>query len=493
VAAEVTDSGISGATLDRPGLNRVRELARAGEIEAVVVYDLDRLSRKAVYQMLIEEELAKSHVSVHYVLGDYRDDDEGRLQKQVRAAVAEYERAKFRERIVRGRKGKARAGYVVLGGSEIYGYTVKREPHKAWLVVNEDEAQIVRLIFRLYAYGDANNGPMTLTAIARFLTKMGVPTKADRLGYKSKTKGKGQWGRSTIAGMLHNTAYIGSWYYNRTKWENRRAVPRPREEWIQVEVPAIIDMDLWEVAQKRRMTNAHRAKRNRRRNYLLVSHLTCARCGSSVQGKTIDHKKRGGRVYQYYRCGGLNDEGAGAKCDLPYFSVEQLDAVVWNWVENILLHPDQLAAGLRQRQAQITRAGQALRERLNLLDSQIKEQNQQLQRLLDLYLSSADFPKEMLTERKTMLEKTKSELERERAGLVAHLEETTVTDAQIEELETFADLVRNGLEHVQTEDKRRILDLLELKGVLAVENGQKVVYLRCEVDSATLSIASSAD
>ena len=104
VVAEISDDGISGAAFDRPGLDRIRDMAQAGEITGVVVYEIDRLSRKLAHQLIIEEELGQAGVSVHYVLGDYADTDEGRLMKQIRGAISEFERAKIRERMRRGRR-----------------------------------------------------------------------------------------------------------------------------------------------------------------------------------------------------------------------------------------------------------------------------------------------------------------------------------------------------------------------------------------------------
>jgi site-specific DNA recombinase len=142
VAAEISDDGISGATLDRPGLDRIRDMSRAGEIDAILVYELDRLSRKLVHQLIIEEELGQAGVSVFYVLGDYKDTDEGRLMKQIRASIAEYERAKIQERMRRGKRAKVKSGNVMTFGCDPYGYRLsKSQDGKTGLTIVEDEAQ----------------------------------------------------------------------------------------------------------------------------------------------------------------------------------------------------------------------------------------------------------------------------------------------------------------------------------------------------------------
>lgn len=96
----------TGASLDRPALDNLREFLSKEKISVVIVYDIDRLARRSVYQMLIEEEFLKFGTIVEYVVGQYEDTDEGRLQKQIRASIAEYEKAKILERSKRGKKVK---------------------------------------------------------------------------------------------------------------------------------------------------------------------------------------------------------------------------------------------------------------------------------------------------------------------------------------------------------------------------------------------------
>jgi len=120
--AGIFQDDYTGASLDRPGLNSLRELIAQDSLDVVVVYDIDRLARKSVYQMLIEEEFKREGVSIEYVLGGYDDSDEGQLQKQIRASIAEYEKAKILERSKRGKRGKAKSGFVIVGARPPYGY-----------------------------------------------------------------------------------------------------------------------------------------------------------------------------------------------------------------------------------------------------------------------------------------------------------------------------------------------------------------------------------
>jgi hypothetical protein len=109
----------------------------------------------------------------------------------------------------------------------------------------------------------------------------------------------------------------------------------------------------------------------------------------------------------------------------------------------------------------------------------------QLARLLDLFVSG-EFSKEMLIERKTRLEETTMELERVRADLLSHLQSTGISDEQIAEIEEFCEQVREGLAHATFEDKRHYLDLLDVRGILVLENGEKVVYITCKLGKQRL-------
>jgi site-specific DNA recombinase len=107
-----TDEGYSGARLDRPGLDRLRDAARSGEFEILGVYTPDRLARKYAYQVLLLEELRKAGCEVAFVQRPLTEDPHDQLLLQIQGAIAEYERAVLGERFRRGKLQKARAGPV---------------------------------------------------------------------------------------------------------------------------------------------------------------------------------------------------------------------------------------------------------------------------------------------------------------------------------------------------------------------------------------------
>ena len=157
------DEGYSGANLVRPGLERVRDLAAVGEIQAVLVLSPDRLSRKYAYQVLLIEELARHGVQVVFIKAPHSDSPEDQLLLQFQGMIAEYERAQILERSRRGKLHRARQGEVsVLSGAPYgYRYVRKTDEHAGYYEVIETEAQVVRQAYALYTREGLSIGEVT--------------------------------------------------------------------------------------------------------------------------------------------------------------------------------------------------------------------------------------------------------------------------------------------------------------------------------------------
>jgi DNA invertase Pin-like site-specific DNA recombinase len=137
------DRGASGADIDLPQLTKVREMADAGDFDILVVREVDRLSRNLAKQLIVEQELKRNDVEVQYVIGEYPDTPEGRLQKHVKAVLAEYEREKITERVIRGRRQKVKAGNVLMVARPPYGYRVA-DVHNDHIMVHQVDACTTR-------------------------------------------------------------------------------------------------------------------------------------------------------------------------------------------------------------------------------------------------------------------------------------------------------------------------------------------------------------
>src|SRR5256885_405132 len=281
------DDGYSGAHLIRPGLESVRDLAAQGQIEAVLVYSPDRLSRKYAYQVVLGEEFARCGVSFVFLKSPSGETPEDQLLVQFQGMIAEYERAQIAERTRRGKRHKARQGLVnVLGGAPYgYRYIKKSDNAEAYYGVNETEAEIVRTMFDAYTQQG-----LSINAIARLLNERQIPTRT------AKTR----WERSTVWGILRNPAYPGKACYGKTELRprqritrpirQRKGVPsrdsanheRPRQDWIEIPVTPLVSEELFALAQEQLARNKHYAPRRTIEPTLLQGMLVCQQCGYAL-------------------------------------------------------------------------------------------------------------------------------------------------------------------------------------------------------------------
>ncbi|MGI8412262.1 MAG: recombinase family protein, partial [Solirubrobacteraceae bacterium] len=280
------DEGISGATLVRPALERLRDRAGEGSFEVLLCHSPDRLARRYAYQVLLLDELARAGVEVIFASGDERSETpEGELLRQMQGMIAEYERAQIAERTRRGRLHRARSGSPAVLGRAPYGYRyVRRCEHAdAYFEIDEVKAGVVREVFGRYAHEG-----QTLAAIADWLNESQTPTT---------TSGKA-WHPSTVRGMLVNPAYRGEAAFGKTRVTGargkatRRARQRgarqslapqrksaPEDSWTMIKVPAIIDADTFALARSRLEQGVRFAARNAKKPSLLRGLLVCRECG----------------------------------------------------------------------------------------------------------------------------------------------------------------------------------------------------------------------
>lgn len=170
------------------------------------------------------------------------------------------------------------------------------------------------------------------------------------------------------------------------------------------------------------------------------------------------------------------------------FRAEKVDAVVWQWVKSLLTDPTKLKQGLNEYQERKEEELAPLKERLNVIEDLLTNNRTQLNRLLDLYLNG-DFPKEMLAERKKQLEMTINRLEIEKTTIEAHLKTCQLSEDQLQVLQGFASVVGEELEDLENDFDGRyhLIELLDVRATLAIENNEKVIYVRCILDEKSFS------
>lgn len=158
-------------------------------------------------------------------------------------------------------------------------------------------------------------------------------------------------------------------------------------------------------------------------------------------------------------------DGQGRACDALRIRQDIVDQCVWDYLKQLLLKPEMLLEGLKAKQEESERVNQRLLERLDLIETRLKETNRQLEALLDQFLMQ-EFSREVLQRKKQALAKQKADLERERDETKERLAKSVITEAQFAEVQSFCKRVAVGLENCTFEDKRHILELLNVQGIV---------------------------
>ncbi len=370
VLEEIVDSGQSGASLERPGMDRVRDLVATGGVSVVLAQDRDRFTREPAYHYLLRREFEEHGTKIR-ALNDRGDESpEGQLTDGILDQLAKFERAKTAERSRRGKRRMASEGKIVGGPSPAYGfrYTEDRKGYE----VDEAKMRMVRRIFEDVAAGK------TLRSITMRLDEEGVPTPGRaRL-----------WGQAYIKQLIAHDAYrphtykevealvsaevasrldpnesYGIWWFGRKRHHHgqrakngpdgrtynktRRRVPLEREKWIAVPVPnSGIPRDLVDAARKRVKDNRPAAKSGARFWELSGGICRCASCGRAMSGTRVNTKGRPERFY--YRC--PNRAGGGPKAcpNGKNHRAEVAETEVWEEVSSLLKEPERLRVGIER-------------------------------------------------------------------------------------------------------------------------------------------------
>src|SRR2546422_3347999 len=461
VVEEFTDEGYSGARLDRPALDRMRDLAEHRGFEVLLSYCTDRLARKFVLQALILDELERFGVKTIFLEGGAADDRFSKLMHQIRGAVAEFERAKITERYRRGKLSRACCGEIVSPDVP-FGYVKipRRDGVPTHAEIQETEAVIVRRIFDTYVKED-----MTVRQIAKQLTLNRIPTPTNA----------GQWSWSAVDRILHEEAYIGTYYYNRKqcvpiegvygkKRQRFKCTLRPKEEWIPISVPPIIDLATFHAAAGRARENEAFSPRNLQEGgYLLRKLVRCGRCGSSCSALT-SKQTYGGKVHgsHYYSClrttsGFLKQE----RCAQRRVRADVLDELVWEEVNSRLQDPALVLEAYQDHKAprRDSSMEDGSTEKDERLHGQIKLANRELSRLLDAYQCGVlELPE--LQKRRQLVNSKLEMLNREQELLrkmAAEQKKETDIKASLEE---FAVVVSSSLKRISFENKQKLLRMV---------------------------------
>ena len=412
----ITDTA-SGADLHRPGLDRVRELARQQAVDVLVFYAIDRLSRDQDQLAILYYEFQDNGERLECVTENFEQSSTGTFLRQVKAFVAQYEREKIAERTMRGKQQRAKQGKIPQGtGRGCYGYIY--DPDTGTRRINPEQAEVVKEIFTNFV------NRKSLISIVNDLRTRAVPCFT----------AEGNWHTFTVRNMLKNESYAGNFVYRRTKLESvrnprtgrkkRKLIVRDESQWIEAPgaSPRIVEQDLFDKAQAilndpERRRNA----KNRVYDYALSGRVRCAVCGRAVVGQTVNKK------YHYYRCRSTYAGPRDERCTSGYVSAHGLEFDVLEQLSQILADPQRLLADYERLEGNDNTAAET---QVLEIQSQLEDIDKQKARLIKLF-QLGEIAEEYLTHESANLKTRRGALEH-RLQEAQPLEETAINPERLQ-------------------------------------------------------------
>lgn len=485
---EVTDPGQSGASLERPGMDRVRDLVAAGGVAMVLAQDADRITRDPIHRAFLDEEMERFGTQL-VALDDWGDNShEGELLRYMKGWVSKGERLKTAERMRRGKLQKVREGKLVASGAPNYGfrYNATRDGYE----VDEDAMKTVRRIFRMVGVERR-----TLHDVCGTLRREGVPTPG----------GRKLWSPTFVRNVVKNDVYrahapeevrevvteqvasaldpegrYGLWWYNKYRIQSRQTTKsgpdgrqyrrkktttqKPKDEWIAVPVPDAGVPREWVEAAREIISNNRKPSFNGRRFWELSGGIAwCGMCRARLETSSVQARNKVDRHF-YYRCWRRQKFGSDGCPHPSNYPAHKIESAVWEFVSGLLKDPERLQAGIDEM---IERERKILRgdpdQQAKAWAEKLDEVNRQRARAQDGYLAGA-FEIDELRAKLAALEEIQETARREIEALSRRRE-------RIEELERdrdtllgyYARLVPEKLDALAPEKRHRVYKLLQLR------------------------------
>jgi site-specific DNA recombinase len=428
----------SGLSLQRPGLDKLRDLAYKKEIDVIIAFCLDRLTRDPVHYIVLSDEFERAGVKLEFATETFESNDLGRLIAYIKAYAAKLEAGKIKERSARGRKMRIERGKLPTGRAFLYGYNYDKT---SGLNIANDSLEIVRMAGMWLLQEQ-----ISLTEICRRLMAKGIPAP----------KGGTAWSRSTVSRILRNPAYAGKEFAGKTATVDGRRLNRPTSEFV--EIPSgvnktVFAWDEYQAIQKQLARNFELSPRHKKLSYLLAGYIFCGIDGLRYTG-TPAHGK------PYYRCSSHNNPPR-QYCRNIMVNGEQLEANVWAEISSVLTQPNLILKELYRKRGQGTDTA-SLEQRLEQNVRRLKVLDESDTRYLRLY-GFGNYTLEKLDHEHKRIEREKALIDQENKELEKQIADTRELLSDIQKVEVICNLVAENIDNLTFAEKRLILEALKIK------------------------------
>jgi site-specific DNA recombinase len=458
IVARYVDPGASARDDNRPEFQRMLADIKAGVTvaELLLVHSLSRFFRGSFGFAFYCRELGKYGVRVVSATQELSDDANGALMRNVLSAFDEYTSLETAKHVTRSMLENARRGFW-NGAIAPFGYrivTVERHGNKdkKKLTIEAKEAEIVKLIFRLYLFGDGKTGPLGIKDITSYLNANGF---TERSGKPFRIQ--------FVHKMLTRLSYTGTHYFNRR--DSRSGKPKAREEWIAIEVPRLVEEDVFHAVQSQLKARHPKitAPRIVKSEILLTGIARCEHCSAQMRIRT----GKSGR-YLYYACSRKTDIGQ-AGCVGLSIPMKQLDDIVTDAVCDKVLEPSRLTTMVGALVARNARHQDRQRAELRDLFGRQRELSTQIKNLIDVMekggLGSLPLVQDRLAARQSELDEVSRLI-----ALKKRVLETPIANVTAEKTQLFATAFRQHLRSTDNSAFRRAYLRLMLDKVIVGKN-----------------------
>lgn len=453
----------TGFDYERPEMDVIRELAKLGMINALVVLRTDRFARDEAVFMLLERYFKKYNVRLFSVEeGEFTPGVVNRFVAAFQRAKAEEEATTAKRRMNEARHSYIQAGFPQSQGHPTYGYVKQGKKKESRYIIHQEQADIVILIFHLYVHEK-----MPVTQIALELNNLGHPPPGVAKGMNHQAP-SGRWMDATVRRVLQNPAYIGRLEGNRTLIQDGKLSWTKQEERVTIEVPAIVDEDIWEQAQfLLAHSRANWFSRPKHRDYLLTGMTSCA-CGYTYVAQSI--LQQWGKRYFYYACHRYDKAMGREACGNRMVPADALEETVWEFVEQLTTDPQTTLALYAQNQQDDLSLVEETLQRIAAID-ELMEENLDEKKRVNWIFQKKRCDKDYFEAEHDRLTREYDALQREREKAIRILHKQEATVRQLGELEEIGEEIRRNGKHADFKKKRHILERLRVH--VTVEHSAK--------------------
>jgi len=468
-----SDIGLSGGTDKRPGLQKLLEDAEAKEFNFVYVYRIDRFFRSLPLLIKTVNKLKSLEIGFKSATEPFdTTTPTGRAMFHMAGTFAEWQREIGLEARNEGMIKAMREGKW-LGGVPPYGYGFDKETQK--LKIDKEEVKIVKMLYEWLV-----DEKMSEYKIQQKINAMKVPTKFDRIGRKKKTGSKFWWNRRTIARILRNPVYTGTYHYRKYKYLGRVKGShnlRPKKEWIKVENPSlrIISKDVFKKAEQQLKKNKKFSPRNTKQLYTLQHKIVCGFDGYRYQCATRHYLNKDGshRKTKYYFCTGNRSYFTPKKCSAPTISESRILPAVWEKLKEILVSPEKIIPEIEKYSHQKKETDQ-IQIKLDNIKIALSSLKVKRERCAELY-TEGSIDKSFYDKKIKACEKEAEELNKEQEKLSQLILTEKEKQKRVQSIKKLYYHLKDSLENATYEVKREILQCLVEK-IIKVDNNLDIEF-----------------